>query len=244
MKKFYFSFLALTLTGTLAFAEDSEITPMTTVYQSDMTDWTFVNNGDGNGWVKARYSLSWLWDEYKSEIESLTGMTNGIGIDSEDYICDDWAISPAIKLEENVAYTISVYVLPQEESFGWLSYEDSWSLCVATAAADFEAGSAKVIYSDGALSGDTLTKVSKEFKPSTSGDYYFAAHCDSEEGYGMGLTAFKVETIDTTASVINVDAEADSVTRYYNLQGVEVANPQHGNLYIVKSGNKASKTIF
>ncbi len=41
---------------------------------------------------------------------------------------------------------------------------------------------------------------------------------------------------------INVDNSAEAV--YYNLQGVRVANPEAGNLYIRVAGKKAAKVIF
>lgn len=40
-----------------------------------------------------------------------------------------------------------------------------------------------------------------------------------------------------------VDDAANGVKRYFNLQGVEIANPAAGELVIVKEGNKASKVI-
>lgn len=42
--------------------------------------------------------------------------------------------------------------------------------------------------------------------------------------------------------IIN-DADA-AVKRYFNLQGVEIANPEAGQVVIVKEGNKATKAIF
>ncbi|MDE6338617.1 MAG: hypothetical protein K2K97_02370, partial [Muribaculaceae bacterium] len=38
--------------------------------------------------------------------------------------------------------------------------------------------------------------------------------------------------------------QVDAPARYYNLQGVEVANPAKGELVIVKKGSKSSKVIF
>ena len=44
-----------------------------------------------------------------------------------------------------------------------------------------------------------------------------------------------IETVEVNA---NVEAE------YYNIQGVKIANPERGNLYIVKTGKKSKKVIF
>ena len=42
---------------------------------------------------------------------------------------------------------------------------------------------------------------------------------------------------------INLDS-VDGPARYYNLQGVEIANPTKGELVIVKKGSKSAKAIF
>lgn len=69
------------------------------------------------------------------------------------------------------------------------------------------------------------------FKVVAEGTYYINVDFDSMKVWvsseAAGIEAIDVETV---ASV------------YYNLQGVEVANPQNG-LYIVKQGNKVSKQL-
>ena len=44
-------------------------------------------------------------------------------------------------------------------------------------------------------------------------------------------------------AVEQIEVEANAPVRYYNLQGVEVANPGNG-LYIRVKGNKAAKVII
>lgn len=47
-----------------------------------------------------------------------------------------------------------------------------------------------------------------------------------------------------SAGVEGVISDSENVAkRYFNLQGVEIANPEAGQVVIVKEGNKASKTI-
>lgn len=65
---------------------------------------------------------------------------------------------------------------------------------------------------------------------------------------GIGLyTIAKADWVDPNGTVvggiegIEID-EVDGPAKYYNLQGVEVANPENG-LYIVKRGNKVSKEV-
>lgn len=48
--------------------------------------------------------------------------------------------------------------------------------------------------------------------------------------------------VSESTGVENVEVEANAPAVYYNLQGVEVANPENG-LYIVKQGNKVSKVL-
>ena len=47
---------------------------------------------------------------------------------------------------------------------------------------------------------------------------------------------------DAVESIVAEDTNAP--VEYYNLQGVRVANPAAGNLYIVRQGNKVSKQII
>lgn len=48
----------------------------------------------------------------------------------------------------------------------------------------------------------------------------------------------------TAAGISNVTIDANAPAVYYNLQGVQVANPAQGNIYIVRQGNKAAKILF
>lgn len=47
-----------------------------------------------------------------------------------------------------------------------------------------------------------------------------------------------------TATVGIEGIEAEQEAEYFNLQGLPVANPEKGELYIVKRGTKVSKTII
>lgn len=51
------------------------------------------------------------------------------------------------------------------------------------------------------------------------------------------------ETPKTGVNDVEV-AEQDAPAVYYNLQGVEVANPAEGSLYICKKGNKVTKVVL
>jgi hypothetical protein len=90
----------------------------------------------------------------------------------------------------------------------------------------------------------------------TAGEVAF--NLDEKVDFGKGEAAFKTSAIgeyyiniDYDAMTVQVSSEAAGVEGidvetaapvYYNLQGVEVANPQNG-LYIVKRGNKVTKQL-
>ena len=69
------------------------------------------------------------------------------------------------------------------------------------------------------------------FKTSALGEYFINVDYD----------AMTVQVSSESAGVESIEVENAS-TVYYNLQGVEVANPQNG-LYIVKRGNKVTKQL-
>lgn len=48
---------------------------------------------------------------------------------------------------------------------------------------------------------------------------------------------------DITMAVDGIEADSSS-EEYFNLQGVKVANPEKGNIYIVRKGSKVSKRLF
>lgn len=104
--------------------------------------------------------------------------------------------------------------------------------------------------------GDWASVNAVRFAP-TAGEVAF--NLDEKVEFGRGEAAFKVVAegtyfinVDFDSMTVWVSSEAAGVETleveavapvYYNLQGVEVANPQNG-LYIVKQGNKVSKQII
>ncbi len=48
---------------------------------------------------------------------------------------------------------------------------------------------------------------------------------------------------DITLAVDGIEADS-ALEEYFNLQGVKVANPEKGNIYIVRKGSKVSKRLF
>ena len=51
-------------------------------------------------------------------------------------------------------------------------------------------------------------------------------------------------TISGTSGVESVEAaQTEAPAEYFNLQGIRVANPEAGQLYILRQGNNVSKVI-
>lgn len=68
-------------------------------------------------------------------------------------------------------------------------------------------------------------------------------------GYSLGSYSFSCAASTLTfvaeAGVDGILNDADAAAkRYFNLQGVEITNPEAGQVVIVKEGNKATKAIF
>ncbi|MDE6548082.1 MAG: hypothetical protein K2L22_03695 [Muribaculaceae bacterium] len=53
----------------------------------------------------------------------------------------------------------------------------------------------------------------------------------------------KTLTVNTGTGINAINSD-NATTVFYNLQGVKVANPTEGNIYIIKKGNKVSKIAF
>ncbi len=78
----------------------------------------------------------------------------------------------------------------------------------------------------------------------------FGKNATSEFGYewtdGEGQSIVYPATIEfhMPSSIGTVEADSNAKAEYYNLQGIRVANPQKGCIYIVKKGGKASKIVL
>lgn len=79
----------------------------------------------------------------------------------------------------------------------------------------------------------TLTTIATDGTETTGDlDYYYLV---------IDLPEIESAAIDNVA-VDNTDANAP--VKYYNLQGIEIAHPENGNIYIRRQGSKASKVAF
>ena len=66
---------------------------------------------------------------------------------------------------------------------------------------------------------------------------------DEEEGYWL-YDGHESDLVPVTmpSAVRALDTDSAEPAEYYNLQGIRVANPEHG-IYIVKKGNTTTKHV-
>ncbi len=64
------------------------------------------------------------------------------------------------------------------------------------------------------------------------------------EGTDCTIYVNFTHTTDISLGVKGVEVEEDATEVYYNLQGMQVATPEKGNIYIVRKGGKVSKRVF
>lgn len=64
-------------------------------------------------------------------------------------------------------------------------------------------------------------------------------------GEGALIKLMQAEAPGFSTGVIGIESESkESRTEYFNLQGIRVANPQPGNIYIVRKGNQTYKQVI
>lgn len=66
---------------------------------------------------------------------------------------------------------------------------------------------------------------------------------DSKSGYILNATQKKVE-LGSGIEAIEAEVGTDAPVEYFNLQGVRVANPAKGQIYIVRKGQTVTKQLF
>lgn len=79
-------------------------------------------------------------------------------------------------------------------------------------------------------------QTSPESRAETTNNYDVAFHAATGQAFLVRSTTTGIETVDA--------ADADAPAIYFNLQGVQVANPEAGQIYIVKKGNTVSKQLM
>ncbi|MDE6542145.1 MAG: C10 family peptidase [Muribaculaceae bacterium] len=84
-------------------------------------------------------------------------------------------------------------------------------------------------------------RITSSFGLTDGEDYYFAIMDVDTESIVSSLVKFHYGTVSSGIEDVTVDTEAPA--EYFNLQGVRVANPEAGRIYIVRRGDKATKEL-
>lgn len=228
--------LTLSLIPALCCAENT-----TEVYKSDMTSWEKINAGKGNNWIDWNDAPDGLFQAMTSAEKELSGCDNGIVCKYDsDFDSDAWAISPAVTLDADVNYTVTVFVRDEGDFYS----EENWELKTAQGSTIAEITAGISLFDQSGFNNQTLKEYSTTFTPDESGEYNFGIHCFSEaDNYGIYATGFTITTNSTTAAAL-ITTDNAATPRYFNTQGIEITNPTAGQFYIVKEGNKIYKTIL
>ena len=73
--------------------------------------------------------------------------------------------------------------------------------------------------------------------------HYIALLINTTTGYIENAVLY-TPSDPSSITDIEADADPDAPVRYYNLQGVEVADPVYGHIYIRRQGSSATKIRF
>lgn len=91
----------------------------------------------------------------------------------------------------------------------------------------------------------------EEIEPSTKkGDVitlnntYFGITMSPVALYGFGQEQHSAKIVLDNSAVEGVEVDENAPVRYFNLQGVEIANPEQGQIVIKRQGNKATKVAM
>lgn len=71
-------------------------------------------------------------------------------------------------------------------------------------------------------------------------DYPITANRD----FYFEIDANTVKEIDPFSAIEDIDTDFSAETEYYSLQGIKVAAPVRGQIYIARQGSKAAKILF
>lgn len=229
MKKFYFLFAALLLCGPMAKAIEPYVQP-----EFNENEWTYVGEGFYTGGV-----FDWLGTEYLEEIPAFVWVNKAdnsvFWIDpDEDFEKepfwlpegDDWLQTPApfilYTANPKKVYTSPIWTM---HPVIFCAYQRVKEIQGMTVTSDAYYGTldenGHITFPE--LSYDLLTIPTGA--PRTNAEGTFAITLPDLSG---------VETLD----------EDTTPAEYYNLQGVKVANPERGHIYIAKRATKSVKVVF
>lgn len=212
------------------------------IYKSDMTNWTFSKLSGNETWKPMSEGEDGDFDDWTPNEKDKTGCDTGIGIKwDDDNDTDAWAVSPAIMLDGDQLYRITIWV-----KAGQSSEPENWKLVVGKGsnATELSADSDEIANVK-EFSTYSATKYSKDYTPSETGDYYFGLNCYSEaENYGMYATGFSIDKMIEIETGIEEIITTGSKAQYIDINGYKITSPRNAGLYIKIKDGKAEKVII
>ena len=211
---------------------------------NDFGDWSFV---DVHGNQTSTYD-GWSVNSTSMRVDE-TNAGN---------LYDDWAISPLINFKkhniytltfkyylgriyaENTGYTIDLYIGSGSDvsgytKFGELVFQDEDGTSSYPETYEIKI---KAMKSDSPAQIDAEEDPYDVLVPVGSQSIALRAHTKGG-GYVKSLNISE----GVVVGVDNIETEISGEARYYNLQGIQVAKPVSGNIYIKVEGNKSTKVI-
>lgn len=196
-------------------------------------EWTVLDNNESK-------DASWAYTTDASGMMNAAYAAVALATDNNQ-ASDDYYISPAFKLSAGNTYDVTLKAFDPN----WGASGDVLTLELGTSLTDASTfAPVATIDVDQDHFGDVsgLAAQNCQIKVEQDGEYHIAFHAAQLLGRkGFQLFSFAIE--HDTSSVTNIEAVEDIEAVYYNLQGIQVANPEAGEIYIVRRGNTVTKEV-
>ncbi len=153
----------------------------------------------------------------------------------------NWDTTKSIELEkvEDGVYEGQVTLADSGDGSSYFSIVTA----LGTASSDWDTVNASARFGAAEINAAIALDEAKAIGSTGSGAYSWMTTPDTYY-INVNLNTLEVKLSKNSTGVEGIAVEANDVPAvYYNLQGVEVANPENG-LYIVKRGNKVSKELI
>lgn len=208
--------------------------PYSTGFEDDQdgTLWTTLGNSDNYGWSIVKGYAYQTFDGKYAQFK--TGGSATIPMDA-------WLVSPAISMSEG-DYKLTFVAC------GGSFDTHSYGVALGTDPADASSFSQELhsqadvkVYNEAEGNVKNFVPFEVNFHVATPGTYHLGLH-------GIGCSTFATLRIDNVKidrsagiSDVTADNDADAAPEYYNLQGIRIADPAPGHIYIVRRGAGVAK---
>lgn len=151
-----------------------------------------------------------------------------------------WLILPAVDFGEASNVSVSVNAIP-----GSTSFANAFEIYLGKEKT-VEAMTQKVLskeWAEGSAVSETMEVCKADAK--VEGGVYYPAIRMAEKASIMfnNFSIVEAEEVGPGVGVEAIEAEDGVAVEYFNMQGMRVANPEEGQLVIVRKGNKAFKVV-